>query len=316
MNDNLFIIYGVTIAALVVLRLIMALITKGRFSFKGLITGKDNGLSTSQLQATIWTFIVLASYIAVYTAYFLFGQRSPSISIPYNLLILAGLSYATYIGAGTITQGQLERSYEGKTGVRPAPGSDLKKETRHRGSGTDLINDEENQTDLGKFQLIAWTLIAAVIFLIGMHNNLETFLATQNAATTFIFPDIDTTLLALVGIGQGAYLGKKAFGKPAEAASPDNSASMVAETTTRVGDTTMTEKKVVAITDSALQPDLKAEEAAGADSAIGRVAGATIVTGAVVTETDAGAVDEVASDVAGVDQDKSVVSDETVGNGK
>jgi len=216
--SNLAITYVITVAALLILRIIMGILTGGKFTFRRLILGKDNGLSVSQLQAAFCTIIVLAAYIAVYSSNFLLGQYNPIINIPGNLLILAGLSYATYVGAGSITQTQLERSYQEKTGVAPPTGEYIPKETDHSGSPGDLVNTDENQTDLTKFQLIAWNLVAAVIFWIALHQSLDHFLAVSNAAASLNFPDIDQTLLALVGIGQGTYIANKALKNKATAA--------------------------------------------------------------------------------------------------
>jgi hypothetical protein len=228
MNDIL-ITYAVTVVALVFLRLVMGLVTRGRFSVRSLILGKDGGLSISQLQAAIWTVIVLAAYIAVYTAYFRLGQPTPTIDIPGNLLTLAGLSYATYIGAGAITQNQLEKSYKDQTKITPPAGERLKKSTLNNGSAGDLVNNDENKTDLGKFQLIAWTLIAVFLFLIGMHQHLNDFFAARNGSAVFSFPDIDPNLLALVGLGQGTYLANKVLNDKAVAAVPAHDVAMSVE---------------------------------------------------------------------------------------
>lgn len=71
-----------------------------------------------------------------------------------------------------------------------------------------VVTDDENAPDLSKVQMLAWTALAGVIYLIKTFQMLGQYITGDNDLSQL--PDIDTTLMALMGIGQAAYLGKKA----------------------------------------------------------------------------------------------------------
>jgi len=62
--------------------------------------------------------------------------------------------------------------------------------------------------DFGDFQMLVITLIAVVTYSVLIFN----FFGTIEYSKTVSLPDVDTTLLAAFGLGQGAYLTKKAVG--------------------------------------------------------------------------------------------------------
>jgi hypothetical protein len=70
----------------------------------------------------------------------------------------------------------------------------------------DLFQNSDGEVDLGDFQMILITVGAAIIWGVSCFTAMGT-LAYQVHVT---LPDVDTTLLAGFGIGQGAYLVKKA----------------------------------------------------------------------------------------------------------
>jgi len=64
------------------------------------------------------------------------------------------------------------------------------------------------QFDFGDFQMLVITLIAVVTYIVLIVN----FFGTVRYSKIVSLPDVDTTLLAAFGLGQGAYLTKKAVG--------------------------------------------------------------------------------------------------------
>lgn len=71
----------------------------------------------------------------------------------------------------------------------------------------DLVQDNDGNADLGSFQMLVVTVLAVATYL-------WTVLAWQGGpelvqATGLELPDVDTTILAAFGLGQGAYLTKK-----------------------------------------------------------------------------------------------------------
>ena len=74
---------------------------------------------------------------------------------------------------------------------------------------TDLVQNDQGKADIGDFQMLLFTALAVVVFVITSFHALE-FVDAMNAKLI----DVDTTLLGLFGIGQGAYLVKKAGSAP------------------------------------------------------------------------------------------------------
>jgi hypothetical protein len=73
-----------------------------------------------------------------------------------------------------------------------------------------LFKDSSGSPDLGKIQLMLWTLIAVGVFLSGVFANIHNpGVCTPQGECKESLPDIGETLMILMGLGHGAYLGKK-----------------------------------------------------------------------------------------------------------
>jgi hypothetical protein len=70
----------------------------------------------------------------------------------------------------------------------------------------DLVQNDLGQADLGDFQMILITLVAVALFLTKAFSSMS----EMSIIHDIYLPDVDTTLLSVFGIGQGAYLVKKA----------------------------------------------------------------------------------------------------------
>jgi hypothetical protein len=68
-----------------------------------------------------------------------------------------------------------------------------------------VLADDDGQPDIGKVQMIGFTFVAVGIFVATLIHQL----ASTPVTTTL--PDIDSSLLVLMGISQGGYLGSKLF---------------------------------------------------------------------------------------------------------
>jgi len=64
-----------------------------------------------------------------------------------------------------------------------------------------LLLDDDGAPDLSKIQLVMWTFIGVVIYLAKVGHQFESDVRQ--------LPDIDRTLMILMGLGHSAYLGKK-----------------------------------------------------------------------------------------------------------
>jgi hypothetical protein len=71
---------------------------------------------------------------------------------------------------------------------------------------TDLFQNDHGEVDIGDFQMIFVALTAVVIFGLACFNALAVLPYQMHVS----LPDVDSSLLAGFGIGQGAYLVKKA----------------------------------------------------------------------------------------------------------
>jgi hypothetical protein len=118
------------------------------------------------------------------------------VGLPQNLVVLTGLSAFTFGGAKVITA-------QKDPAKRAATNSNIL---------NDLVQNDKGKADLGDFQMMLIVVSAVVIFVLSSFH----FLATLTLETPISLPDADTTLLSGFGIGQGAYLIKKAALKAGE----------------------------------------------------------------------------------------------------
>jgi hypothetical protein len=167
-----------------------------------LIEGLDHRYSNSQFQIAIWFWVVMATYLAVVylrvaqVGWEFFGL----VSIPQNLLLLSGMSALTFGAARAITTT--------KTNAAQAAGQTNPKAGGQPNLWTDLVKNDVGNVDIGDFQMLVVTLVAVGMYLILIFH----FLRTIEARASVYLPDLDSTILASFGLGQGAYLTKKAAG--------------------------------------------------------------------------------------------------------
>lgn len=203
----------------------------------GLIVGEDGRLSSSKFQFFLWTAVIVFSYVALYVANVentrgrvnacprpassaaphatetpsqpigtttagqgtfappadttTAGPWCPMGDLPVNVLIAMGLSLITLTAAKGITANYVNSGQITKT---PKPGppqfSDL------------IAQDGSSAADLSKVQMLVWTFIAAGTYFYTVVQTIPHFWGQP-------FPDISQTLMVLMGLGQGAYLGAK-----------------------------------------------------------------------------------------------------------
>jgi hypothetical protein len=178
------------------------LFTKGHPT--SLFLGADNRYSNSKFQSVLWFWVLISAYCAiVFQRVWVCGwSYIGGVSIPQNLLILSGISALTFATAKTITVGKVEQAAAKGEAAKPnavAP------------KGGDLINDDLDRTDLGDFQMLVIIILAVVSYGIAA----VAFMQRIEFRAVITMPDIDSTLLALFGLSQAAYLGKKAAGEAA-----------------------------------------------------------------------------------------------------
>jgi IPT/TIG domain-containing protein len=166
-----------------------------------LAMGADNRLSTSKFQVLLWTATVGFVYVMVYADRVLKMHEFHHWStIPQNVLIALGISVTSSVAAAAITGSQAAANPSTKN-AKSAPSYDPAALVR---------NDNEATASLTKVQLLFWTVVAVVVYLITSFGSLGTIVACTTAATgNCPLPDIDTTLMLFMGLGHATYIGGK-----------------------------------------------------------------------------------------------------------
>jgi hypothetical protein len=136
------------------------------------------------------------------------------VGITANVIALTGLSALTFGGAKVITTQKTTPSMPA-TGTMNIPSQLLRPQKTPAARPnllTDLFQNDRGDADFGDFQMILVTLAAVGIYF----SSAFVFLGNLWPDKTITLPDLDTTLLSAFGLGQGAYLVKKAAMKPGE----------------------------------------------------------------------------------------------------
>ncbi len=175
----------------------------GTWRFWRLSIGRDRRYSTSLFQALAWTIVVFTSYVALWLARVHAGSTLALGPIPQNVLTALGLSLATAVSAAGITSGNVRQGRD-----RRRIASDEELTIGH------LVTDDAGNPSLHKAQLMLWTLLSLVIYLVATVDAVSRTLAATGAVVMPPLPDIDTTLLVLSGIGQASYVATKVIATP------------------------------------------------------------------------------------------------------
>lgn len=184
--------FGISLTLILLLAVSGALKSAGG----GLFVGQDNRYSNSKFQMATWIFISIFSYVTLFFQRYFAGTDILSfasiINIPENLGILMGISAGSFVGAKAITASQVTSG----TITKPAA---------NKPSLTDLITDDNKCIDLGDLQMFSWTLIGALIYLLNFYR----MWLYLDPSIEVSLPTVDSSILALTGVSQAAYIGKK-----------------------------------------------------------------------------------------------------------
>jgi hypothetical protein len=175
--------------------------------FWHLAIGRDGRYSTSLFQGLAWTVVVLASYLTIWFARVHLGVTGALGPVPQNVLAAMGLSLGTTAAAAAITSHRVR----------------TRRDTRTRADRTalsQLVNDDLGHPSLSKSQLMAWTAVALLVYMVSTVDAVAKTMGATGTEQLPALPDIEATLLLLMGIGQGAYLAVKAVSMPDAAAEP------------------------------------------------------------------------------------------------
>lgn len=160
-----------------------------------LFIGLDNRTSTSKLQAVLWTYAIIWALVSVLAGAGIEDFNTAlSTEVRDEYLLLLGGPFAVAIGAKAITTHRVSRDPGAKTmkrqGATGTVGARL----------AEVVADDDGWVDLGDFQYLAFTVLTLTYFAWAFIDSPSEGL-----------PPVPGTLLVLMGVSQGAYLGKKGF---------------------------------------------------------------------------------------------------------
>jgi hypothetical protein len=126
--------------------------------------------SLARTQMAVWTWLLLNAY------FFLFIMTwDPAVDIPTSILGLLGISSTTYLAAVLVDHNNMAK-------------------VSSQGFWKDICGGDN--IELHRLQIIAWTVVLAFVFVVRIFTKLS-------------IPDFNPTLLGLLGMSAGTYVGFK-----------------------------------------------------------------------------------------------------------
>lgn len=194
----------------------LVLWTFGRDTAALRIYGPKSSYSLAFVQMTFWFFLVVSSYFLIWI---ITGDHN---TMNDSILILLGIGTGTALGAriidGKNNKGtlliqkalqtellRLQQQNDPLTASRQTEiaqqltAIDAKLSAVSEGFMRDLLNDE-NGVSLHRLQIVVWTCVLGLVFIVRTYQDLA-------------MPEFSGTLMALMGISSGTYLGFKLPGQ-------------------------------------------------------------------------------------------------------
>lgn len=199
--------YIVGVVGVIIYGAIAGLAGPGNAALLGAVRGEDGRLSTSKFQFFLWTGVVIFVWVALFVAQAVnpntrcgtpgaAASNSGGTGFPGNVLLVMGFSVITLATAKGVTTAYVYAGRIAKGSNNPWKWSDL------------VCGDDGVTPDLSKIQMLTWTFIAAGSYLYSAVPLVAAYYVYGGSPSCGI-PDINAALMALMGIGQGAYLGTK-----------------------------------------------------------------------------------------------------------
>lgn len=154
--------------------------------------------SLSRFQMAFWFFLVIVGYVFMWL---ITGELD---TITDSILALMGIGAGTALGAalidsspaGTATQTTVAMTPSTETVTSVSTPVAPPRPEPSKGFLQDILSDSDSGISIHRFQMFAWTLILGVIFIGSVYKDLA-------------MPEFSATLLGLMGISSGTYLGFK-----------------------------------------------------------------------------------------------------------
>ena len=185
--------FGHLTAVLALVLFTTALVVSGLES-KGLVVGKDNRVSTSKLQALIWTYALAAALMSLVIADWAGAEKGFGALLEEGLkdeyLLLLGGPFAAAVAAKAIVSAKADRGEITKTEGTPKL--------------SQAVSDDTGDADLVDTQYLLFNFVA-LSFFVGA------FVTQANDG----LPEIPDVLVGLTGVAAATYVSNKAVLKEA-----------------------------------------------------------------------------------------------------
>lgn len=182
----------ISIVSIVIIILVFKKLSKR--SLREIIQNDVGYPTLSKFQFLLWTLVVAFTYLAIQIIIVIGTDYSGNYlidEIPQNLLAMMGISVAVPIIASK----------------KVAIAKKINKADTRQYFGSMFYNIQ-GKLDLARLQMFLWTIIGIGIYLHVVFDEILTLSSTEE----LFLPDISPTLLILMGLSQGAYLGSKFVG--------------------------------------------------------------------------------------------------------
>lgn len=171
-------------------------------SLRGIILNEYGYPTLSKFQFLLWTLVIAFVFLAIQITRIAatdFAVSSEYLiqDIPENLLVLMGISVAVPIISSKSTD-EKKICEQDDDDISSSFGM--------------MFYNKQGNLDLARLQMFLWTIIGIVIYLYIVFDQ---FIVLNNANDLFL-PDVSPTLLILMGLSQGAYLGSKFAGNKSQ----------------------------------------------------------------------------------------------------
>ncbi|MBN1194848.1 MAG: hypothetical protein JXA08_05825 [Methanomicrobiaceae archaeon] len=165
--------------------------------------------SLSLFQFLLWTIVISFSYIWISAIRIFEGDLTFSTEIPLNLYLLLGISVAVPL----VSIGYTKSEYKPDTPVKPP----------EKLPPFGMMLKNKGKIALNRFQMFLWTFVGIVLYLSVVVGTVTGMAAAGDGAAAadaagLSLPDIDPTLVYLMGLSQTGYLGGRVLGEDKKAA--------------------------------------------------------------------------------------------------
>jgi hypothetical protein len=218
MADSVMLGFITSVVLITVILLIAhALVRTDGGNFLNIIRAEYWVPSLSLFQFLLWTIVISFSYIWITTIRIFAGDLTFTTKIPPNLYLLLGISVAVPL----ISVGYTKSVYNPDTPAKPP----------EKLPPFGMMLKNKGKIALNRFQMFLWTIVSIVLYLSIVVGTVTAVMGSDTGGVNATsdgpgadvvpgpsLPDIDPTLVYLMGLSQAGYLGGRLVGEDKKAA--------------------------------------------------------------------------------------------------